>query len=125
MRSSRREPRLTVCSRSCPLHPRSLPSRARSDIRSRPLQIEYLVISYDDESKNARLSLRQTEILQDLQADADERRRTPSREESPVAAGAESVNGTAAKVLEDGQTPQKNNESVAYAGIAAFPLATC
>ncbi|GJN91384.1 hypothetical protein Rhopal_004405-T1 [Rhodotorula paludigena] len=37
-------------------------------------EIEYLVISYDDEGKNARLSLRQTEILQDLQADAQERR---------------------------------------------------
>ncbi|BGP49230.1 glutamate--cysteine ligase [Rhodotorula kratochvilovae] len=37
-------------------------------------EVEYLVISYDDEGKNARLSLRQTEILDDLQADAQERR---------------------------------------------------
>lgn len=37
-------------------------------------QVEYLVISYDDEGKNARLSLRQTEVLEDLQADAQERR---------------------------------------------------
>ncbi|KWU43246.1 glutamate-cysteine ligase catalytic subunit [Rhodotorula sp. JG-1b] len=47
-------------------------------------EIEYIVISYDDEHKNARLSLRQTEILQDLQADADERRRTPSREDACI-----------------------------------------
>ncbi|GAA5988327.1 hypothetical protein JCM10908_002166 [Rhodotorula pacifica] len=81
-------------------------------------EIEYIVVSYDEENKNARLSLRQTEILQDLQADADERRRTPSREESPVngTAGAEGVNGNGveevgAKVVEDGKTPQKGNEA--------------
>jgi glutamate--cysteine ligase catalytic subunit len=32
-----------------------------------------MVISYDDEGKNARLSLRQTEILADLQEDAQKR----------------------------------------------------
>lgn len=32
-----------------------------------------MVISYDDEGKNARLSLRQTEILADLQQDAEKR----------------------------------------------------
>ncbi|BGP25493.1 glutamate-cysteine ligase catalytic subunit [Rhodotorula toruloides] len=37
-------------------------------------EIEYLVISYDDANRNACLSLRQTEILQDLQADAEARR---------------------------------------------------
>lgn len=36
-------------------------------------EIEYMVISYDDEGKNARLSLRQTEILADLQEDAQKR----------------------------------------------------
>lgn len=44
----------------------TLPKRIR--------QIEYLVISYDDAHRNACLSLRQTEILQDLQADAEARR---------------------------------------------------
>lgn len=40
-----------------------------------------MVISYDDEGKNARLSLRQTEILDDLQQDASERKKTsPGRE---------------------------------------------
>ncbi|KDE03374.1 glutamate-cysteine ligase catalytic subunit [Microbotryum lychnidis-dioicae p1A1 Lamole] len=44
-------------------------------------EIEYMVVSYDDEHKNARLSLRQTEILEDLQADATERQtRMPGRE---------------------------------------------
>lgn len=44
-------------------------------------QIEYMVISYDDEGKNARLSLRQTEILEDLQRDAVDRKKTsPGRE---------------------------------------------
>ncbi|ORY89610.1 glutamate-cysteine ligase-domain-containing protein [Leucosporidium creatinivorum] len=44
-------------------------------------EIEYMVISYDDEGKNARLSLRQTEILEDLQHDASERKKTsPGRE---------------------------------------------
>lgn len=33
-----------------------------------------MVISYDDEGRNARLSLRQTEILDDLQADAVSRK---------------------------------------------------
>ncbi|GAA5821113.1 hypothetical protein JCM10212_002983 [Sporobolomyces blumeae] len=33
-------------------------------------EIEYMIISYDDEGKNARLSLRQEEILADLQSDA-------------------------------------------------------
>ncbi|BGP33010.1 glutamate--cysteine ligase [Rhodotorula toruloides] len=37
-------------------------------------EIEYLVISYDEANRNACLSLRQTEILQDLQADAEARR---------------------------------------------------
>lgn len=74
-------------------------------------QIEYIVISYDDDHKNARLSLRQTEILQDLQADADERRRTPSREESPAGNGkAEGGEDIGAKVTEDGKPPQKKNE---------------
>lgn len=31
-----------------------------------PLQIEYMVVSFDEESKNARLSLRQSEILKEL-----------------------------------------------------------
>ncbi|GAA5874509.1 hypothetical protein JCM3774_005742 [Rhodotorula dairenensis] len=90
-------------------------------------EIEYIVVSYDDENKNARLSLRQTEILQDLQADADERRRTPSREESPVAGHANAnghgngngsgngvgvgVEEAGAKVVEDGKTPQKSNDA--------------
>ncbi|GAA5961268.1 hypothetical protein JCM8115_001529 [Rhodotorula mucilaginosa] len=75
-------------------------------------EIEYIVISYDDEHKNARLSLRQTEILQDLQADADERRRTPSREESPVVGnGNAEGEDVGAKVMEDGKTPQKNNDA--------------
>lgn len=40
-----------------------------------------MVISYDDEGKNARLSLRQTEILEDLQKDASTRMsETPGRE---------------------------------------------
>ena len=44
-------------------------------------QIEYMVISYDDENKNARLSLRQTEILVDLQQDAERRmKEMPGRE---------------------------------------------
>lgn len=44
-------------------------------------QIEYMVISYDDENKNARLSLRQTEILLDLQEDAARRmEEMPGRE---------------------------------------------
>lgn len=80
-------------------------------------QIEYIVVSYDDENKNARLSLRQTEILQDLQADADERRRTPSREESPATGNAEPAqNGVGngvqvgAELVEDGTTAQKSNE---------------
>lgn len=38
-------------------------------------QIEYLVVSMDDREKNAKLSLRQTEILQGLQADAAEQQR--------------------------------------------------
>lgn len=46
-------------------------------------QVEYMVISYDDESKNARLSLRQTEILTDLQADAAKRLEA-SRASSPA-----------------------------------------
>ncbi|GAA5964899.1 hypothetical protein JCM21900_002427 [Sporobolomyces salmonicolor] len=37
-------------------------------------EIEYMVISYDDEGKNARLSLRQEEILQDLKSDAQKRK---------------------------------------------------
>ncbi|KAJ8293303.1 Glutamate--cysteine ligase [Rhodotorula toruloides] len=37
-------------------------------------EIEYLVISFDEANRNACLSLRQTEILQDLQADAEARR---------------------------------------------------
>ncbi|GAA5878137.1 hypothetical protein JCM8547_005637 [Rhodosporidiobolus lusitaniae] len=41
-------------------------------------EVEYMVISYDDASKNARLSLRQTEILNDLQADAAARRSASS-----------------------------------------------
>lgn len=32
-------------------------------------QIEYMVVSFDDEHKNATLSLRQTEILEALEAD--------------------------------------------------------
>ncbi|KAK4054315.1 glutamate--cysteine ligase [Microbotryomycetes sp. JL221] len=36
-------------------------------------EIEYMVISYDEQQLNARLSLRQTEILQDLQRDAAQR----------------------------------------------------
>ncbi|KAK4700310.1 glutamate--cysteine ligase catalytic subunit, partial [Phenoliferia sp. Uapishka_3] len=44
-------------------------------------EIEYMVISYDDENKNARLSLRQTEILLDLQEDASKRmQEMPGRE---------------------------------------------
>ncbi|KAL8277979.1 hypothetical protein RQP46_009611 [Phenoliferia psychrophenolica] len=44
-------------------------------------EIEYMVISYDDENKNARLSLRQTEILVDLQQDAERRmKEMPGRE---------------------------------------------
>lgn len=75
-------------------------------------EIEYIVISYDDDHKNARLSLRQTEILQDLQADADERRRTPSREESPAGNGkAEGGEDIGAKVTEDGKPPQKKNDA--------------
>ncbi|GAA5864018.1 hypothetical protein JCM1840_000668 [Sporobolomyces johnsonii] len=37
-------------------------------------EIEYMVISYDDAGKNARLSLRQEEILQDLKSDAQKRK---------------------------------------------------
>lgn len=37
-------------------------------------EIEYMVISYDDAHKNATLSLRQTEILLDLEVDAEKRR---------------------------------------------------
>ncbi|GAA6020450.1 hypothetical protein JCM11491_000251 [Sporobolomyces phaffii] len=37
-------------------------------------EIEYMIISYDDEDKNARLSLRQEEILADLQSDALKRK---------------------------------------------------
>jgi len=33
-----------------------------------------MIISYDDEDKNARLSLRQEEILADLQSDAVKRK---------------------------------------------------
>ncbi|KAM0752181.1 GCS-domain-containing protein [Meredithblackwellia eburnea MCA 4105] len=44
-------------------------------------EIEYMVISYDDPAKNARLSLRQTEILLDLQEDAKRRmKEMPGRE---------------------------------------------
>ncbi|GAA5824348.1 hypothetical protein JCM11251_000384 [Rhodosporidiobolus azoricus] len=50
-------------------------------------EIEYMVISYDHASKNARLSLRQTEILQDLQADAAARRSSSS----PTLSGADSA----------------------------------
>jgi hypothetical protein len=49
-------------------------------------QVEYMVISYDDATKNARLSLRQTEILNDLQADAAKRREA-SRASSPAQLG--------------------------------------
>lgn len=42
--------------------------------RGRCEQIEYMIISYDDEGKNARLSLRQEEILADLQSDALKRK---------------------------------------------------
>lgn len=86
-------------------------------------QIEYIVISYDDEHKNARLSLRQTEILQDLQADADERRRTPSREESPVVGnGNAEGEDVGAKVTEDGKAPQKNNELRLFSRTRMFSL---
>lgn len=37
-----------------------------SRANSRVLQTEYLVISFDDESKKAHLSLRQAEILNEL-----------------------------------------------------------
>ncbi|GAA5914184.1 glutamate--cysteine ligase [Sporobolomyces salmoneus] len=37
-------------------------------------EIEYMIISYDDEDKNARLSLRQEEILADLHSDAAKRK---------------------------------------------------
>ncbi|GAA5832048.1 hypothetical protein JCM5353_000733 [Sporobolomyces roseus] len=37
-------------------------------------EIEYMIISYDDEDKNARLSLRQEEILADLHSDGQKRK---------------------------------------------------
>ncbi|GAA5976095.1 hypothetical protein JCM11641_003280 [Rhodosporidiobolus odoratus] len=58
-------------------------------------EIEYMVISYDHVAKNARLSLRQTEILQALQADRDAQRSlppSPSSETAPPVAA--QVNGT-------------------------------
>ncbi|GAA5847425.1 hypothetical protein JCM9279_000475 [Rhodotorula babjevae] len=61
-------------------------------------EVEYLVISYDDEGKNARLSLRQTEILEDLQADAQERRDKGKAAASDAEGGADcsSVGGAEA-----------------------------
>ncbi|KAI5477538.1 glutamate-cysteine ligase catalytic subunit [Pseudohyphozyma bogoriensis] len=45
-------------------------------------EIEYMVVSYDEDNRNARLSLRQTEILLDLQEDAKRRKKEmPGREE--------------------------------------------
>ncbi|GAA5922707.1 hypothetical protein JCM1841_001112 [Sporobolomyces salmonicolor] len=49
-------------------------------------EIEYMVISYDDEGKNARLSLRQEEILQDLKSDAQKRKEgNPGKDDGPSA----------------------------------------
>lgn len=39
---------------------------ALAPVLTRLLQIEYMVIAFDDETKNAKLSLRQTEILTKL-----------------------------------------------------------
>ncbi|GAA5919676.1 hypothetical protein JCM6882_004535 [Rhodosporidiobolus microsporus] len=69
-------------------------------------EIEYMVISYDHAGKNARLSLRQTEILQDLQADAAARRGASSSSStlpspSPSAADPPSSStGAAAEAVE-------------------------
>jgi len=46
-------------------------------IRKR-LQIEYMVVSLDDDNKNARLSLRQSEILQELASEEAESRKAAS-----------------------------------------------
>ncbi len=35
-------------------------------------QVEYMVVSFDDEAKNAKLSLRQTEILEKLSSIVDD-----------------------------------------------------
>ncbi|GAA5974921.1 hypothetical protein JCM5350_004505 [Sporobolomyces pararoseus] len=44
-------------------------------------EIEYMIISYDEENKNARLSLRQEEILADLQSDSLDRQGRMTSEE--------------------------------------------